>query len=109
MWILVILILLITTNLYAANPYKLGELDYFYCKAKAKELKEDKSFDWNEVSISASGSINYYTPPKPVLVLLETPTPENAKAYLAWQKQKIQKIMKAQEIIDQVIQQEKQQ
>ncbi len=100
----VVLCFLMTTNLYAANPYHLGQLDYFHDKSVTKDLEDqNQSFDWREPMTSSNGHITYYTPPGPILSLLENPTPQNAKAYLAWQKQKVQKILKAQEVIDQVI------
>ncbi len=109
MWILTILFLLITANLYAANPYNLGQLDYFHDKSVAKDSEDqNQSFDWREPVASSNGHITYYTPPGPMLTLLENPTPQNAEAYLAWQKQKVQKILKAQEVIDQVLKEGKQ-
>ena len=96
------LFLMITRDLYAANPYGLGEVDYFHNKAKSKILKND-SFDWTETSLTTEGKVTNYTPPTPMLTLLENPTVDNAQAYLDWQKLRVKKIIKAQEIIDQVL------
>ena len=107
MWILAVLILMITLDVYAANPYKLGQVDYFHNKVTVNYLQDqDQSMDWKEPVINTNGQTTYYTPPGPMLVLLENPTPENAKAYLAWQKLKVEKITKAQEVIDQVLKEE---
>lgn len=110
MWICVVLIWLITTNIYAANPYQMGEVDYFNHEDKAvKDQKIDQEvFDFRDPTIGADGNLTYYTPPSAVLTLLEAPTLENARAYLMWQRRKVQKIIKAQEIIDQVIKEDKQ-
>ena len=94
-----------TTNIYAANPYKLGQVDYFNSKAVASQDQEtqEEIFDFRDPAIGADGKVNYYIPPSAMLTLLEAPTPENARAYLSWQKQKVARIIKAQQVIDQVI------
>ena len=90
--------LFLSFNVYAANPYQLGQVNYFHEKVQAESLQEDnESIDWNE-----RGAL----PPAPVLALLENPTPQNARAYLAWQKLKINRIIKAQQVIDQALQEE---
>ncbi|MBI3602616.1 MAG: hypothetical protein HY209_06985 [Candidatus Omnitrophica bacterium] len=102
--VLTTLFLLMTANLYAANPYHLGQVDYFHDRPITKDTEDqNQSFDWREPTVASDGHIASYTPPGPMLTLLENPTPENAKVYLAWQKQKVQKIFKAQELIDQVL------
>ena len=105
MWFIVFLMMIMTPNAYAANPYHLGEIDYFDHKDASQGEKEG-SFDFREPIVGAAGTVTYYTPPSVVLSLLESPTPENARAYLAWQRQKVAKIVKAQEVIDQVIKEE---
>ena len=96
----IILFGMLMSHAYAANPYKMGEVDYFNNK-EGKALQED--FDFREPTMGADGKIAYYTPPSVMLNLLEDPTPEHAKIYLAWQKQRLAKIIKAQQAIDQVI------
>lgn len=39
-------------------------------------------------------------PPKAVMDLLEDPGPSTGKAYLKWQKRRIEKIRRAQEVLD---------
>ena len=102
MWIYSILILMASINrTYAANPYQLGEVDYFSHKEQIKE-----AFDWHEPAMTSDGQLEVYTPPKMVLNLLENPTDTNARAYLAWQRQKVEKIIKAQQAIENVLQEE---
>ncbi len=36
---------------------------------------------------------------EPVADFLDNPTPENARQYLAWQDEKIQRVLKAQEVL----------
>ena len=98
MWILVILILIMTSNSWAANPYKLGQVAYFSKENATSSDKNQKQeqIDWREPS-----------PPEPMLALLENPTSQNAKAYLAWQKLKVQRILKAQTMIDQALKESK--
>ena len=105
MWIWIALFFItITSNIYAANPYKLGEVDFFHDRFQSRSLNEEnKSFDWSEPSIASDGKVSSYIPPAPMLTLLEDPSPQNARTYLDWQKHKIEKIIKAQEAIDQVI------
>ena len=84
--------------LYAANPYQLGGVDYFHDESQEKSLqKKQQPFDWREPS---------YAPPEIVSTLLNDPTPENARAYLDWQRQKIERIIKAQKMINQITKKE---
>jgi hypothetical protein len=101
MWIWLILFWMTMPNLWAANPYRLGEVDYFH--QQAENIQEEPAFDWRDASLSADGQAASYVPPGPVLTLLDNPSQSNARAYLNWQKQKIERIMKAQEAIDQVL------
>ncbi len=92
--------------LYAANPYRLGGVDYFNSKSPAQaspEEKEEESFDWRDPSIGDDGKATYYIPPGPMLTLLKEPTLQNAKLYIEWQKQKVSRIIKAQKAIDQAL------
>ena len=99
---------MVASDIYAANPYKMGQVDYFRQNTSIhSSVEQASSFDWNEPMIGADGRVSQYTPPAPMLALLENPTPKNAKAYLGWQKQRVQKILKAQEMIDQVSKEER--
>jgi len=96
-----------SSNIYAANPYKLGEVDYFRHKNVGDSEAQYSPFDWREPTVSLDGHVTYYTPPEPMLTLLENPTAENAKAYLSWQKMKVERILKAQEAINQELNKDK--
>lgn len=90
----------------AANPYKLGELDYFEDKATGIAKKADV-FDWRDVVYNNNGSLDVYTPPAVVIDLLERPTIANARSYLKWQQEKVRKIIKAQQMIEQALKEDK--
>ena len=85
---------------WARNPFEMGKVDYFNEASLSKAVhKEQKELDWREPVIDQSGKISYYTPPGPVLALLENPTEDNAKAYLEWQNAKALQMQKAQEVL----------
>lgn len=44
-----------------------------------------------------------YTPPKQVLQFLEEPTKENARAYLAWQQERMNRLKAASEVLREVV------
>lgn len=104
MLIWLVLFWMIMPNLYAANPYKLGQVDYFH-QYQSKPAEQD--FDWQEPLVVSNEQNISYIPPQPVRALLENPTPENAELYIYWQRQKIKRIIKAQEAIDKVLQERK--
>ena len=94
--------------------YGFSEVDYFNMKELKKpdtskiEAAVDKqeapvSQDlWIEPAISADGKVSYYKPPQVVVDFLDNPTTENGKAYLSWNQQKLAKITKAQEVLQEL-------
>jgi len=58
-----------------------------------------KIADWREPVLAS-------LPSQPVADFLDNPTPENARQYLAWQDEKIQCVLKAQEVLAAVEQEE---
>lgn len=80
-----LLIVLTSGNGWAANPYQMGRVDYFNAMTKKKGIPPP--IEWHEPL------------PKTVANLLNDPSPENARAYLAWQENKAAAIMKAQAAI----------
>jgi hypothetical protein len=96
------------TSSLASNPYKMGEVDYFDHSNVDTQNKGAKHihFDFREPFIDAEGKVSTYTPPSIVLTLLETPTLENARAYISWQQQKVEKISKAQQVIEKIMKEE---
>jgi hypothetical protein len=54
---------------------------------------------WAEPIRTPDGRVSVYVPPKRVLEFLETPSEENARAYLAWQRERMEKIVRATEVL----------
>ena len=67
----------------------------------SKESPDTVVDEWAEPVISPSGKVTIYVPPKEVKDFLETPDPENAKAYLEWNLNRIKKIIQAQKLLAQ--------
>lgn len=106
MWICFVLIWsALSINAQAANPYRLGELDYFKEEVRAS-LEKSSVFEWQDVVIGDDGRTKIYKPPDIVVELLERPTINNARVYLEWQRSKVQKIIQAQRMIDEVLKKE---
>ncbi len=87
----------------AANSFDLGPVDYFNKRSKVIENSIKKSpqlLDWREDFINEQGDLAVHQPPGPVLTLLNDPTEENARAYLNWQHQKMERIMYVQKLLD---------
>jgi len=66
---------------------------------QAQSSIESIESEWAEPVISASGKVSIYLPPKEVRDFLDTPDPENAKAYLEWNLNRIRKFITAQEML----------
>jgi len=94
--------------------YGFTEVDYFNMKGLKKpdtrtiQATVDKqeapvSQDlWIEPAISADGKVSYYKPPQVVVDFLDNPTLENGRAYMTWNQQKLEKITKAQEVLQEL-------
>ncbi len=94
--------------------YGFQEIDYFNMKGLKKTDKReihatvDKSEApisqdlWIEPAISADGKVSYYRPPQVVVDFLDDPTKENGKAYIEWNQEKLAKITKAQEVLQEL-------
>jgi len=94
--------------------YGFTEIDYFNMKGLKKTDKReihatvDKSEApisqdlWIEPAISADGKVSYYRPPQVVVDFLDDPTKENGKAYIEWNQEKLAKITKAQEVLQEL-------
>ena len=70
----------------AANPFHLGEVDFFHAYM---QLNEDKGPDikieanrWVEPMMMPDGQFEFYMPPLEVVEFLENPTEDSAKSYL---------------------------
>ena len=105
-WALIFLLCL-PSSVMAANPFGMGRVDYFNSASLKQGFKKQQkeSIDWRQPVLGADGKTNYYSPPSIVTTFLDDPTPENAQAYLMWQKEKSQKIQRAQEVLAEVMEQ----
>ena len=87
---------------WASDFFHMGPVEYF--PGSKRSMREgfrqaQKIKDWREPVLAP-------TPPQPVANFLDNPTPENARQYLAWQDEKIQRVLKAQEVLAAVEQEE---
>jgi thiol-disulfide isomerase/thioredoxin len=57
---------------------------------------------WKDSTITEEGKVRTQTPPKILQELLENPTDENAERYLAWQRERLKKIILAQKAVERV-------
>ncbi len=94
---------------WASDFFHMGPVEYF--PGSKRFMREgfrqaQKMADWREPVLASDGRITEYVPPRPVADLLENPTPENARQYLAWQDEKMQRVLKAQEVLAAVEQEE---
>jgi hypothetical protein len=55
---------------------------------------------WAEPTRLPDGRYAIYVPPKPVLDFLEDPTPDNLKGYLAWKKERAEKLRRALHLLE---------
>ena len=94
------ILLLVPSYAWAGNFFKLGNLEYFEIAKKQKLKRQEHVLDWRQPIFNADGKVSYYQPPKTVLDLLNDPTPKNAQNYLKWQKEKMERIARAQEAVD---------
>ncbi len=58
---------------------------------------------WAEPIRMPDGRISVYVPPKPVLDFLDSPSEESGRAYLAWQKARMEKIARASEVLGRLV------
>ena len=93
------------TCVFASNPFNLGKVEYFSIdkKALSKQMDQMQSkIDWREPVMGSDGKMTYYVPPDPVLHFLNDPSAENARIYVDWQNIKMERIAKAQEVLEKV-------
>ena len=67
-------------------------------RAAAEQADANESI-WAEPIKTSDGRTTVHVPPKAVLGFLENPTRENAKAYLAWQGERMKKLKAAMELL----------
>jgi len=110
----IIFLIFFAFNNSFAGQYFCDEMDHFSfegeCKMKEQKKqeetkqKENEQVDlWCDPQMDPStGQVTCKMPPKTVLDLLQNPTPENAKKYLEWNQKKMEQIVKAQQVVEQV-------
>lgn len=87
---------------WASDFFHMGPVEYFPGSQRSMRegfRKAQTIADWREPVLAP-------IPPQPVADFLDNPTPENARQYLAWQDEKIQRVLKAQEVLAAVEQEE---
>ena len=91
----------------AQNMFEYNEVDFFNSIesqqkviVQSKEKREVIESEWAEPIVSPSGNVAIYVPPKEVRDFLDKPDPENAKAYLNWNMNRIRKFMTAQQLLE---------
>lgn len=104
----------------AQTIYRLPEVKFFedlhkteeapYSSEEIKEAKEKPVFMesiWAEPIKGPDGRMYIYIPPKAVLDFIEDPTEENARKYLAWNRERLLKYSRAAEVLRKVAEEEK--
>jgi len=105
----VLIFVLAGVNLMCQGFFGFDEVRFFDQPKPKEEVKKDTQIEENifaEPVIGPDGKIRVYVPPKVVLDFLNNPTPENAKEYLKWNKERISKIAKAQMVLEEVAKEE---
>ena len=81
-----------------------GIVDYWGSKKEGPRVKKSGSPPgvsvWAEPIRMPDGRFSVYLPPPQVLRFLDDPTPETAKGYLEWQKERITKLRRAMEMLE---------
>lgn len=70
---------------------------------KTAQLPASGETIWAEPIRMPDGRMSVYVPPKPVLDFLDSPNEESGRAYLAWQKARMEKIARASEILGRLV------
>ena len=92
---------------HAQNMFEYNEVDFFNSIesqqkviVQSKEKPETIENEWAEPIVSPSGNVAIYVPPREVRNFLDKPDPENARAYLNWNMNRIRKFMTAQQLLE---------
>lgn len=94
-----------------------GQVDFWGTRNKAAERNQNQpapvstnrpetppeaAEKWTESVTADNGQVTRHTPAPIVIDLLEDPSETNARRYLQWQREKLQKILKAQQVVERV-------
>ncbi len=81
-----------------------GTVDYWGSKGEAPKARKSGSPPevsvWAEPIRMPDGRFSVYLPPQQVLRFLDDPTPETARGYLQWQKERVSKLRRAMEVLE---------
>jgi hypothetical protein len=81
-----------------------GAVDYWGERKQTPMVKKSRSSPdvtvWAEPIRMPDGRFAVYVPPPQVLRFLDDPTPETARGYLEWQKERITKLRRAMEVLE---------
>lgn len=102
----------------AGQYFNCNDMDHFSIEGNCKNNRESKSGStpgeqkteftkeqiemWAEPSVDESGRVVSKLPPLPVLKALTDPSEENIKAYLEWNKKRMEAIEKASKALNQL-------
>ena len=114
--IFIVFFLCVTVPSFAEDSiYGFNEIDYFGMKGlkkvdqreiRATQDKKEPPIEenlWIEPVVSADGKVSYYRPPQTVIDFLENPTRETGSKYVEWSEKRIEKVQKAQGVLQTLI------
>ena len=117
---MVILTLVLSVNSYADQYFQCNDMDHFTPEGQCSTRKappdarpggsqgsgeENSGYTkeqlemWAEPSVDASGKVTSKLPPLPAMRFMADPTPENAKAYVEWNRKRMEALEKAQQVL----------
>ncbi len=100
----------VRTSRFFDRPIDYWQRGIGYGKEKGTDSREDTKAirkpeavsppsDWGQVVKLPDGSLAYHELPKPLVRVLEDPSPENIRGYLEWRMSRAQKILRAAELM----------
>ena len=106
--IVVIILGSFITPVHAQSLFEYDRVDFFNSidpqekaiEPSSKENPDTVESQWAEPIVEPSGKVTIYVPPKEVRDFLDKPDPENAKAYLGWNMNRIKKFITAQQLLE---------
>jgi hypothetical protein len=70
-------------------------VDYWGSGPKSKADESKQRDDYTDAIVTDDGRVESYRPPQAVVDLLQSPTEENARKYLAWQRERLRRVAAA--------------
>ncbi|MBF0619724.1 MAG: hypothetical protein HQL19_06100 [Candidatus Omnitrophica bacterium] len=84
------------------SMYNLTQLDFFSMKVGRAQAVLPSDI-WAEPVIAPDGRVTMYRPPQVVADLLADPTEARGRAYLQWQKEKLERIDRAAQVVGKIV------